>query len=123
MAKLFVAALVVCALALTAQEKPTARLKHLSVPTVTSVRPLSVSAGEIERGLPYPSLIHLKGNVEIRTPVCIVNGPGDARSWVCDGSVVLRADEAVLHEDSGRIEASGNVRVTREREGDARLGR
>ena len=76
---------------------------------------------EIEIGLPYPSVIHLKGSVEIRTPVCVVTGPGNA--WTCNGSVVLRADEADLHEDTGQIEASGNVKVTRERSADARLGR
>lgn len=123
MTKLFITALSVCALALTAQQNPASRLKHLSVPTSTSVRPLSVSAIEIEKGLPYPSLIHLKGSVEIRTPVCTITRPEDARSRVCDGSVVLRADEAVLHEDTGQIEASGNVKVTRERSNDARLGR
>ncbi|MGO9256996.1 MAG: hypothetical protein ACLQU1_11930 [Bryobacteraceae bacterium] len=119
--KLSLAALAVCTLALTAQDNPAGQLKHLSVPTATSLRPVSVAAMEIEIGLPYPSVIHLKGSVEIRTPVCVVTGPGNA--WTCNGSVVLRADEADLHEDTGQIEASGNVKVTRERTADAHNGR
>jgi lipopolysaccharide assembly outer membrane protein LptD (OstA) len=120
--KLSLAALAVCTLALTAQDNPAGQLKHLSVPTATSVRPVSVAAMEIERPLPYSSIIHLKGGVEIRTPVCLRSGPGNAQ-WSCDGSVVLRADEADFHEDTGEIEAMGNVKVTRERSTDARLGR
>ena len=121
--KLSLAALAVCTLALTAQDNPAGQLKHLSVPTVTSVRPVSVAAMEIDRALPYTSVIHLKGSVEIRTPVCLLSQPENARTWVCDGSVVLRADEADFHEDTGQIEARGNVKVTRERSADARLGR
>jgi len=121
--KLFITALGICAFGLTAQENPAIQLKHLSVTTMTSVRPLSVAALEIEKTPTYPSIIHLKGSVEIRTPVCLLTHPGNTRSWVCDGSVVLRAAEAVLHEDTGQIEASGDVKVTRERTDDARLGR
>lgn len=110
--KLPLAALAVCALVLTAQDRP-AELKHLSVPTATSVRPVEVAALEVVRELPYPSVIHLKGSVEIKTPVCLVTGPGTAQS--CAGYVVLHADQADLHEDSGQIEASGSVRVTREK--------
>jgi len=68
---------------------------------------------EIDRGTQYPSVIHLKGNVEIRTPVCVAAGPGTALA--CAGYVVVRADQADLHEDTGEVEASGNVRVTREK--------
>lgn len=119
--KFSLAALAVCAFALFAQEQPSNQLKHLSVPAGTSLRPLSVSARDITRELPYPSVIHLKGSVEIRTPVC--TGTAEPGKWTCDGSVVLRADEADLHEDTGEIEARGNVKVTRERTADARNGR
>ena len=44
---------------------------------------------------PYPSVVHLKGTVEIRT-----NG------------FILRADEADYHEDTGEVEARGTVKVT-----------
>lgn len=108
--KLYVAALAVCTLALPAQEYPAGQPKHLTVPTATSVRPVSVSALSIERGAEYPSIIHLKGSVEIKTPVCIRQASGQ----VCAGSVVLRADEADFHEDSGQIDAHGNVTVTRD---------
>ena len=87
-------------------------LKHLTVPTSTNAQPISVAAVEIVRELPYNSIIHLKGSVEIRTPVCIHTGPDNQLR--CDGSVVLRADEADIREDTGRINASGHVTVTRE---------
>lgn len=121
--KLFAVGLAICALILSAQENASGQLKHLSMPTLTSDRPVTISAVEIDKGPTYPSVIHLKGSVEIRTPVCVLSRPGDIRTWVCDGSVVLRADEATFHEDTGQIEASGNVKVTRERTPDARLGR
>jgi hypothetical protein len=111
--KLPLALLFVCALTFGAQDNPVDQRKHLSVPTATSVRPLSVAAAQIERGGHYPSIIHLKGDVEIRTPVCVAGGPGTALA--CAGYVVLRADAADLHEGSGTVEASGNVRVTREK--------
>ena len=53
----------------------------------------TVSAISIERG-PYPSLLVLKGNVEVRT-----NG------------FVIRTDEADYDETTGAIEARGNVKV------------
>ena len=48
-----------------------AQQKHLTVAPVNSVRPVLLSALSIERGADYPSLVELKGDVEIRTPVCI----------------------------------------------------
>jgi lipopolysaccharide assembly outer membrane protein LptD (OstA) len=118
--KLSLIALAVCT-TLIAQDYPAGQLKHLIVPTMTSARPVSVAAMEIESQLPHPSIMHLKGSVEIRTPVCLHTGPGN--ELACDGSVVLRADEANFHEDTGQIEASGNVKVTRERSADGRPGR
>ena len=103
--------LAVCGVALIAQEYPAGQTKHLSVPTATSVRPVSVQAISVEHGTEYPSVLHLKGSVEIKTPVCI----GGTDRQTCDGYVVLRADEADFHEDSGQIDARGNVRVTREK--------
>jgi hypothetical protein len=87
--------------------------KHLTVPTGTSVRPLEVTATEVARDLPYDSIIHLSGKVEIRTPVCLKAGANNAQ--YCAGYVVLRADEADLHEDTGQIDARGHVTVTREK--------
>ena len=102
----------VCAMTLVAQEYPAGQLKRLTVPTTTNVRPLSVSALEIERIDEYPSVIHLKGNVEIRTPVCVSTGREGVQQ--CAGYVVIRADEAELHEGTGRVETRGKVTVTRE---------
>jgi hypothetical protein len=106
------AALAVCTLALTAQDYPAGQRKSLSVPTTTSVKPLSVAALDIEREGLYPSVIHLKGSVEIKTPVCLKAGPSHA--LYCAGYIVLHADAADFHEGSGQIEARGNVTVTRE---------
>jgi lipopolysaccharide export system protein LptA len=112
--KLFLAALAVCALALTAQDYPAGQLKHLPIPAANGERPVSVAALEIERGAEYPTTVHLKGSVEIRMAVCVHTGPGNTQ--VCDGYMVLRAEEADFHEDSGQIDARGNVTVARERE-------
>jgi hypothetical protein len=52
------AALALCTLTLAAQDYPAGEMKRLSVPTTTSVQPLSVAALEIEREGLYPSIIH-----------------------------------------------------------------
>ena len=109
----FLAAIAVCTLGLSAQDYPSGQLKRLSVPTTNNVSPMSVAALGIEREGDYPALIHLKGSVEIKTPVCTKEGAGNVLH--CDGYVVVRADQADLQEDSGQIEARGNVRVTREK--------
>ncbi|MGD0777130.1 MAG: hypothetical protein ABSC05_30285 [Candidatus Solibacter sp.] len=106
------AVLAVCTLTLAAQDYPAGEMKRLSVPTTTNAKPLSVAAREIEREGLYPSVIHLKGSVEIRTPVCVKAGQGSVLN--CDGYIVLRADTADFHEGTGQIEAHGNVTVTRE---------
>jgi hypothetical protein len=85
--------------------------KQISVPVANGARPLTVTAREIERGAQYPSVVHLKGAVEIRMPICVVTGPGNAQA--CAGEIVLHADEADLHEDTGRIETKGAATVMR----------
>lgn len=106
------AALAVCTLSLAAQDYPTGQLKRLSVPTSTSVTPIAVAALDIEREGLYPAIIHLKGSVEIKTPVCLKGGQSQA--LYCAGYIVLHADEADFHEGSGQIDARGNVTVTRQ---------
>ena len=100
------------ALVLMAQDRPAPELKHLTVPTATSVRPVSLTAFDVVREGDYPAIIHLKGSVEIKTPVCLDVGPGSRQA--CSGYVVLHADEADFREDSGQIDARGSVKVTRE---------
>ena len=102
--------LVLMPLPVPAQDYPAGQPKHLSVATLHGNRPISVQALSIERGLHYGDVIHLKGAVEIKTPVCLAVGKKGA--LVCEGAMILRADEADLHEDTGEIEARGNVRVT-----------
>jgi lipopolysaccharide export system protein LptA len=101
-----------CAMSLAAQDYPPGQLKRLTVPTRTNAKPLSVSAMDIERIDEYPSTIHLKGNVEIRTPVCVNTGRDGVQQ--CAGYLVIHADEAELHEGTGRVETRGKVTVTRE---------
>jgi hypothetical protein len=89
------------------------QIKHLVVFPVGGIRPVRVSGLNIQRGLEYPSVVELKGNVEIRTRVCVMQSKAATNrgALVCDGETVLRADEAVFHEDTGTIEAQGKVTV------------
>jgi lipopolysaccharide assembly outer membrane protein LptD (OstA) len=84
-------------------------MKHLPLAPMSGPGGISVSAREIERGPQYPSEVHLTGAVEIKIPVCVRSQSGP---MVCDGEMVLRADEAEFDESTGRIEARGNVSVT-----------
>jgi len=91
-------------------QDPPSEQKHLTVAPLNGNRAVSLTALSIERGVRYPSVIDLKGAVEIRTPVCIPVGKKGAP--VCDGYMIVRADEAAFHEDTGAIEAHGRVTVT-----------
>lgn len=93
----------------TAQVGGEGELKHLTA-SINALRPSSLTALSIERGTNYPSLIRLKGSVEIKTPVCLPVGNDGAP--VCDGEMIVRADEAEFHEDTGEIQAHGNVQIT-----------
>ena len=83
--------------------------KHMVSATPNGTYTVSLSALNIERGA-YPSIVKLKGNVEIKTPVCLPVGKQGAT--VCDGDMIVHADEADFHEDTGQIEARGSVTVT-----------
>jgi hypothetical protein len=85
-------------------------LKHVTAAPLNARRPVSLTALEIERGVEYPSVVTLRGNVEIRTPVCVPTGKDGA--MVCEGEMVVRADEAEFDEATGQIQAHGNVTVT-----------
>jgi hypothetical protein len=108
--KMSIAALI-CAAAVGAQDHPAGQLKHLSVPIAGSAQPLTITAMDIERGVQYPSVIHLQGAVEIRMPVCVVTGPGNVQH--CAGEIVFHADQADLNEGTGQIEARGGATITR----------
>lgn len=68
-----------------------------------------LSAQSIVKGAEYPTVVYLKGNVEVKTPVCPLVGKKPAKA--CDSYMVLHADAAEFHEDTGQIEAHGNVSV------------
>ena len=87
-----------------------AERKTVTLPVVNQKFPSTASALHIERGMEYPGVVKLTGNVEVRTPVCLPMGKKGAT--VCDGYTIVHADEAVFHEDTGRIDAHGNVTVT-----------
>lgn len=103
----------VCALAFLGvalgQDAPP-ELKHVIVPLPHANRNASLAALAIERGAEYPSVVKLSGSVEIKAPVCVPAGKKGA--VICDGYIIVRADEAVFHEDTGQIEAHGNMTVT-----------
>jgi hypothetical protein len=107
--KLCLSALAFAALAMGQTTTPD--IKHVIVPkTDGSIGTTTLSAAHIERGAEYPTVVKLSGSVEIRTRVCMPVGKKQA--MVCDGYLILHADEAEFHEDTGQIEAHGNVTVT-----------
>lgn len=57
---------------------------------------------------PHLPVVYLKGDVEIVKPSCAAPSGGKT----CYTKMVLRADEAEYHPDTGEIKPSGNVRVT-----------
>jgi hypothetical protein len=94
----------------TAQQGSADQLKHVMSVPLDAARAASLTALSIERSSRYPSVITLKGRVEIKTPVCLPVGNNGAR--VCDGEMIVHADEAEFHEDTGEIEARGSVKIT-----------
>jgi hypothetical protein len=91
------------------QDNQSAEMKYLTVPPLKGPWTVRVSALNIEHGVEYPTVIRLKGNVEIKTPVCVT--VGEKKELVCDGYMILHADEATFDEATGAIEAHGNVSV------------
>ena len=83
--------------------------KHVMTVMANGEWPTTLTALEIERVGQYPGAVHLKGTVEIKSPVCF--RVGKRNELECDGAMILRADEATFHEDSGEIEARGPVTV------------
>ena len=96
--KLFVAAAVIClaAIFLTTVAGQTAgdELKHVILVAKQGTRPMNASALDVVKSVAYPSVVHLKGNAEIRA-----------------SGFILHADQADYDEESGEIKASGNVSI------------
>jgi hypothetical protein len=92
------------------QENNASEQKHVLIAPQNATRSVYIEALSIERGLPYPSVVTLKGNVQIKTPVCLPVGVES--STVCDGYMIVRADEAEFDEKTGEIRPHGNVVVT-----------
>ena len=74
----------------------------------------NVTADSIERDAPTlkwnPSVIHLRGNVEIRRSIALALPEREQRESRM--YLIVRADEADYHEDTGEIAPRGNVRVS-----------
>ena len=83
--------------------------KHVTAAPVRGSLPAILSADNIERDGTYPSIVRLSGKVRIKTPVCLP--PGANRKLVCDGYMIVTADEATFDEVSGEIQAHGAVKV------------
>jgi lipopolysaccharide assembly outer membrane protein LptD (OstA) len=66
----------------------------------------TLQAESIDRELPYPSVIRLKGNVQITARTVVQYAPLSLMI------MVVKADEADYHEDTGEIEARGDVQVS-----------
>ncbi len=92
------------------QENPAGELRHMqfSSPSGNRIAISAMSMTQQESAGKTAHVIRLKGNVEVRITVCRANGT----STSCDGSVVIKADEADYNVDSGEVEPRGNVRVT-----------
>ena len=56
------------------QETGPSGMKHVTIAPRNANRSVQIEALSIERGLPYPSVATLKGNVSIKTPVCLPVG-------------------------------------------------
>jgi hypothetical protein len=77
---------------------------------------VSLTAASMQRDMSpatFTPTIQLKGNVEIRKPLCA--RVGRKRSLVCEAEMVLHADEAEYRADTGEIIPNGNVRVSFEK--------
>jgi hypothetical protein len=93
------------------QDEPV--LKHVLIVNAQNVgHSASVAALSVVRvGEPSHSLIHLKGNVVIRVPFCV--SPKKGARPVCDGYMVIHADQADFQEDTGNITNMSNATMTR----------
>ena len=67
---------------------------------------VDIKALSIEREPRFPGIVHLQGNVEIATKVRASVSPLQLLI------MAVSADEADYHEDTGEIEARGNVRMS-----------
>ena len=76
-----------------------------AAPVRLKVGAMDMQALSIERTAHFPGIVQLKGSVEIATKVSVNDAP--VRLMI----MVVRADEADYHEDTGEIEARGNVQM------------
>ena len=80
---------------------PQKAIPQNTAPLHLKVGAMDMQALSIERMVKFPAIVHLKGSVEIATKVGVSDAP------VSLMIMVVRADEADYHEDTGEIEARG----------------
>src|SRR5215472_8051943 len=101
--------------AASTQDTKESRLHYFGVTPSTR---LGFTAGSILREdppnpgpSPLASLVHLHGNVEVRT--CCVQLPASKENPnPPSANMIIQADEADYHADTGEIEARGTVRIS-----------
>ena len=100
------------ATAVISQERTPDRRLHIIATGLG--RGANLIADSIERDAPTlkwtPSVIHLKGDVEIRRSIALALPKSEEQSQR-DMYLIVRADEADYHEDTGEIVPRGNVHV------------
>jgi lipopolysaccharide assembly outer membrane protein LptD (OstA) len=72
-----------------------------------------LTASTIQRDLSSrasESIMQLKGNVEVRMITCVPSGASAV--VVCEGAMVMHADEVDYNEKTGEIKARGDVNIT-----------
>ena len=113
MKRLIVGALIACPLTALVSEAVcqdnVAEPLHMVIGTPQGHR-VELTATSMERDVSNKETqltLHLKGDVSIRLITCV----SSAKEHVCEGAMVLRADEADYHQDTGEFEARGNVRI------------
>ncbi len=98
------------------QEKPADRALHWYAPVPLS-KGAHLAAQSIERDAPRlqwtPSVVHLRGDVVIRIRLDgALRGEAGPKGTALPAYMILHAEQADYHEDTGAIDARGNVRVT-----------
>jgi lipopolysaccharide assembly outer membrane protein LptD (OstA) len=98
-----------CSLAVSQDAVP-ARLHTVAVGSDHAVHFAADSIVKEDGPTRYDSLVHLKGNVEIRT--CCVQRATSSNKKAPRAYLVMHADEADYNGETDQIEARGTVRVS-----------
>jgi lipopolysaccharide assembly outer membrane protein LptD (OstA) len=98
-----------CSIALS-QDAPPPRLHTVAIGSDHAIHFAADSIVREDGPNHYDSLVHLKGNVEIRT--CCVQRATESNKHPSRAYLVMHADEADYNGETDQIEARGIVRVS-----------